>query len=480
MDLHSIDSGFRIAQIFIYNKGFQMKKFNQSVLATTMLLAASGANAAAFQLSEVSTSGLGRAYAGEAAIADNASVVATNPALMTLFKRAEVSVGAIHIDPKIDVNGQVGTIKSNQKNIAPNENIPGIYTVYPINDQFSVGGGINVNYGLSTGYNDQYEFGFVGGKTELSAINFNLSGAYKINEYVSLGLGLNAVHADAKVKRHVGRLPDLLVAKIAGKMARDAGVPPTPNMIMNVKNVLNAFAPNLQNTDRLTDLKGNDWGYGWNAGLLFNINENNRLGLSYRSQVRIKFKGNFSNDLPLTLLANPTIAAALNQSHIVPTGGRSLDGSVELTLPGFLEVSGYHKMTNKFAMHYSYKYTQWSKVQELRAVGEGKTLFQKDEKFRDSSRVALGATYDVNEQWTVRAGIAYDQSAAGSEHSVSIPDTDRTWYSFGATYRPTENWSIDAGYAYLKGSKKTFTESGVTFKTKATANLYGLNVNYRF
>lgn len=56
-----------------------MKKFNQSLLATAMLLAAGGANAAAFQLAEVSTSGLGRAYAGEAAIADNASVVATNP-----------------------------------------------------------------------------------------------------------------------------------------------------------------------------------------------------------------------------------------------------------------------------------------------------------------------------------------------------------------------------------------------------------------
>ena len=54
-----------------------MRKFNKTLLAMTTLLAASGANAAAFQLAEVSTSGLGRAYAGEAAIADNASVVAT-------------------------------------------------------------------------------------------------------------------------------------------------------------------------------------------------------------------------------------------------------------------------------------------------------------------------------------------------------------------------------------------------------------------
>ena len=67
-----------------------MTKFNKTLLATATLLAAGGTNAAAFQLAEVSTSGLGRAYAGEAAIADNASVVATNPALMSLFNLAVV------------------------------------------------------------------------------------------------------------------------------------------------------------------------------------------------------------------------------------------------------------------------------------------------------------------------------------------------------------------------------------------------------
>ncbi len=86
-----------------------MKKFNQSLLATAMLLAAGGANAAAFQLAEVSTSGLGRAYAGEAAIADNASVVATNPALMSLFKTAQFSTGGVYIDSRINMNGDVAS-----------------------------------------------------------------------------------------------------------------------------------------------------------------------------------------------------------------------------------------------------------------------------------------------------------------------------------------------------------------------------------
>lgn len=452
-----------------------MKKFNQSLIATAMLFAAGGASAAAFQLAEVSTVGLGRAYAGEAAMADNASVVATNPALMTLFTRPEISAGAIHIDPSIDVEGERGPIRSNQKNIAPNENIPAIYAVYPINDQFRIGGGVNVNYGLSTKYNDQYEFGFVGGKTELSAINLNLSGAYKINDFVSFGLGLNAVYADAKVTRHAGALPQLLGSQLANSTR-------IPNA---AKAEIAQNLAKLNNATIVSDLKGDDWGFGWNAGLTLNINERNRLGLAYHSPVKLKLKGEFTNQLPTEFSSNPVInqviGGVLTNYGLLPTGGRSLDGSLELTLPGYLEVSGYHKMTDKFAMHYSYKYTQWNKVQELHAIGsEGQTLFHKNEKFRNSSRIALGATYDINEQWTVRTGIAYDESAAGSEHSISIPDTDRTWYSLGATYRPTQDWSIDAGYAYLKGSKKTFNESGVTFKTKATANLYGLSVNYRF
>lgn len=120
-----------------------MKKFNQSLLATAMLLAAGGANAAAFQLAEVSTSGLGRAYAGEAAIADNASVVATNPALMSLFKTAQFSTGGVYIDSRINMNGDVAssvTISNNMvratqdgsasaRNVVPGAFVPNLFSL---------------------------------------------------------------------------------------------------------------------------------------------------------------------------------------------------------------------------------------------------------------------------------------------------------------------------------------------------------------
>ncbi|MDO5072459.1 MAG: outer membrane protein transport protein [Pasteurella multocida] len=418
-------------------------KFTQTLLASALAVVAGSASAAAFQLAEVSTSGLGRAYAGEAAIADNAAVVATNPALMSLLKQPEISVGAIYVDPNINLTSPMPGFA--YKNIAPNALVPTVYGVYPINEKFAVGGGLNVNYGLATEFDDKYAGGFLGGKTDLTAINFNLSGAYRVTEKFSVGLGLNAVHAKAKLERYAGAL---------------------------VKQ-FQAFG--MKENSIISKLQGDKWGFGWNAGLVYEFNEHNRIGVAYHSQVDINFKGQYSNHFPLAA------AALLQTKGITATDGKEIPGTLHLPLPAYWEISGYHKMTDRFAMHYSYKYTQWSKFKELRAKGtDGKTLFSKTEEFRDSSRIALGASYDVTDALTVRTGIAYDESAADEHNTISIPDTDRTWFSVGATYHFTPNVSIDAGFAHLKGKKNTFKEEGVPFTSKASANLYGLNVNYRF
>ncbi|HDR1450147.1 TPA: porin [Pasteurella multocida] len=423
-------------------------KFTQTLLASALAVVAGSASAAAFQLAEVSTSGLGRAYAGEAAIADNAAVVATNPALMSLLKQPEISVGAIYVDPNINLTSPMPGFA--YKNIAPNALVPTVYGVYPINEKFAVGGGLNVNYGLATEFDDKYAGGFLGGKTDLTAINFNLSGAYRVTEKFSVGLGLNAVHAKAKLERYAGVALKLKVPNVAQLAALPA------NTV-------------------ISKLQGDKWGFGWNAGLVYEFNERNRIGVAYHSQVDINFKGQYSNQFPLAL------APALSTQGVTATDGKEIPGTLHLPLPAYWEISGYHKMTDRFAMHYSYKYTQWSKFKELRAKGtDGKTLFSKTEEFRDSSRIALGASYDVTDALTVRTGIAYDESAADEHNTISIPDTDRTWFSVGATYRFTPNVSIDAGFAHLKGKKNTFKEEGVPFTSKASANLYGLNVNYRF
>ena len=485
MDLHSIDSGFRIAQIFIYNKGFQMKKFNQSVLATAMLFAAGGASAAAFQLSEVSTSGLGRAYAGEAAIADNASVVATNPALMSLFKTNQFSVGGVYVDSKINMNGDVnvtsplamsqlnpkGLLASNSashRSIVPGSLVPNMYFVAPINDKFALGGGMNVNFGLKSEYDNKYNGGVFGGTTDLTALNLNLSGSYRVTEGFSAGLGLNAIYAQAKIERRAGIISDA-VSRVG--TAIDKGLINIPNEYAPTVKVLRH---SITSKDKiLTQLQDKaDWAFAWNAGVMYQFNENHRIGLSYHSKVDIDFTDH--------------TATSLQAQRIGQEGG------LKLNLPDYLEFSGFHQLTEKFAMHYSYKYSHWSRLKNLYASyhSDGKEAFHKKMYYRNSSRIALGGTYNVDDKLTLRAGIAYDQAAATSHASAAIPDTDRMWYSLGATYKFTQNLSVDLGYAYLKGKKIHFREEQrirngavvVTgnYSSKASANLYGLNLNYSF
>ncbi|MDP0164894.1 porin [Glaesserella parasuis] len=434
-----------------------MNKFTKTALASIFTFSAAGASAAAFQLAEVSTSGLGMAYAGNAAVADNASVVATNPALMTKFKQVEISAGGVYVDADVDVEGSFkgsfnrtvngraipssATGNANAKDIIPSAIVPNLYVVAPISERFAVGGGVNVNYGLKSEFEKTYSAGVLAGKTKLSAVNYNFSSAYDLGYGFSFGAGLNAVHAKATLERHFG--------------------------------ALNPMAP----TATASRLKGDKWGFRWNVGLTYDINENNRLGVAYHSPVDLRFKGKYVG----TQSANVEIPGRLN-----------------LELPAYWEISGYHKLTEKLAVQYSYKKTHWNSFRELRATdNNGKVLLQKDEKFNNNSRIALGVSYDVIEALTLRAGIAYDESASVAHPSISIPDTDRTWYTLGATYRFTPNLSVDLAYAHLRGSKNTFIESQVLgaqlqngatavtsavgeFKVKSTANLYGLNVNYKF
>lgn len=452
-----------------------MKKFNQSLLATAMLLAAGGANAAAFQLAEVSTSGLGRAYAGEAAIADNASVVATNPALMSLFKTAQFSTGGVYVDSRINMNGDVtASITSasmiatkngsaSARNVVPGAFVPNLYFVAPVNDKFALGAGMNVNFGLKSEYDDSYDAGVFGGKTDLTAINLNLSGAYRVTEGLSLGLGVNAVHAKAQVERN------------AGLIAESAKIAQSQNAFSVGTNEQKAAGKYLTSKDKsvvsLQDRAA--WGFGWNAGVMYQFNEGNRIGLAYHSKVDIDFTDRTATSL---------------EAGLIEAGKK---GDLTLTLPDYLELSGFHQLTDKLAVHYSYKYTHWSRLTRLYASSEnGKKAFDKELQYSNNSRVALGASYDLYEKLTLRAGIAYDQAASRHHRSAAIPDTDRTWYSLGATYKFTPNLSVDLGYAYLKGKKVHFKEAQkvaggfitttANYTSQAHANLYGLNLNYSF
>ncbi|MBZ6386085.1 MULTISPECIES: long-chain fatty acid transporter FadL [Pantoea] len=421
--------------------------FAKSAVAAAVALVSSHVYAAGFQLNEFSSAGLGRAYSGEGAMGDTAASASRNPATMALMDRPMFSIGAVFIDPDVDITGNSPTGRSlNASNIAPTQWIPNLHYVQPINDQWWVGASATSNYGLATEFSDDYTAGGYGGKTDLMTANFNLSTAYRLNEHFSFGVGFDAVYARAKIERYAGEAGTAL-----------------------------GFPADTQ----VAHLKGDEWGYGWNAGILYEVDKNNRFGFTYRSEVKVDFDGDYKSSLPTAV---NRINQAANLGLPYATGGSTIPGALTLNLPEMWEVSGWHKVAPQWAVHYSLAYTSWSQFQELKATGSsGQTLFYKDESFKDAYRIALGTTYYYDDNWTFRTGIAFDDSPVPADkRSISIPDQDRLWLSAGASYAFTQDASVDVGVSYMHGQHVTVQEGPYTFNSVGKAWLYGANFNYKF
>lgn len=418
-----------------------------SPVALAVLIGMTGftghAVAAGFQVSESSATGLGRAFAGDAAIADNASVLAKNPAGMTKIKSTQVSGALSYINPEVDVTDNTdysvvgGNSYNKYSNIAPSQFVPASYIVSPINEDWYWGLGIFSNYGFATDFPDSAAAGPQAGFSEILTINFNPSLAYQVNEHLSLGAGFNVIYADAELKRRLGYAGDLI-----GQPAGNEAI----------------------------KLKGDDFGYGWNVGALIEIDENNRFGISYRSKVKLNFDGD---------VYDRTGAATFNP-------GSKVDAKLRLDLPDMLEIAGFHQLNDQWAVHYSYNWTNWSRFEQILATSDAcvaNECLQKSESYHDSSRYSIGATYTYDPKWTFRAGFAFDEQAGAT--TISIPDTDRYWYSVGSTYNWAENLSLDFAFTYLDSKTQHFSEDlGLQnegeFKSEGPAYLFATQVNYTF
>ncbi len=334
------------------------RKITLTAVAVTAALMSINVNAAGFQVNEHSASGLGRAFSGEAAVADNASVLARNPAAMTLFKTAELSGGLTIVDPDIEVRDN--DFGQTAKDVAPLALVPAGYYIHPINDRFAVGLALFTSYGVATEYPADFNAGSAAGETSLITLNFNPNIAYRINESFSIGGGVSLVYGDAELTRFLGSL-----ATVAG------GEP----------------------SDQSMKMEGDTTGWGWNIGALYEINDNHRFGLSYRSQVDLEFEGDFTD----------------YTGQITGTPNNTVPGDLDVVLPAIAEFSGYHALNSQWAVHYSIQWIQYSKFEELRGTGDqcnpgyngqAGVCLLKDEDYDDNSRYSIGATYTLNPEWT--------------------------------------------------------------------------------
>ena len=426
------------------------KRFSltQSTLMIGSALLAANVNAAGFQLNAQSATGIGRAFAGDAVIADNASVMARNSAAMALFDETSLSLGfeTITTDIKVSDSKYCGSLggcddtnrlpsddfqASNYDNAGGTSVAPNIHLIVPISDQFAIGANVYSNFGTSTGFSDSFVGSEFGGQTEVMSINFGLAGSYRINEQWSVGAGLDLVYGKGEMER-------------------------------TVSETLAPIAEPILGTTTAIKAEADGWGVGFNLGAVYELNENNRFGIGYHYSPEITAKGD------------------------VEFLGSQYD-ELTLPLPEMLEFSGYHRIEDtKFALHYSIQYIGWGVFDRI-TTNEDKTV--RDYNWQDGMHYSLGGTYYLNSDWTLRAGYMYDTSAQDELTSVSVPDSDRQWFSAGFTYHLDEKSNIDFGFTYLVGEEVSVSESyelnGITLSTieattQANAILMGLQYSRSF
>ena len=91
----------------------------------------------------------------------------------------------------------------------------------------------------------------------------------------------------------------------------------------------------------------------------------------------------------------------------------------------------------------------------------------------------------MNDNWTLRTGVAFDQGAVkrATTRTARVPDSNRWIASVGAGYT-VGNWQFDAAYAhmFLKNVHVYNKASGTTLDAKYSMgiNLLGLSAQYNF
>jgi len=374
-----------------------------AVASGFLFVGAGGALASGFQLKEQSAEGLGNAFAGSTAKALDMSTIFFNPAGMTSLDKSgfEGSVSFISPNSSVTVNSATnsglaaGPGTADAGDPSKDAYLPVMYGMWSYSDDLKFGLGVTVPFGLKTEYEEDWAGRFSAIKSELKTTNIQPTLAYKVNDWMSVGVGAQLEVATAELTN---------AAIIAA------------------------------NTEALSGLQSKQSiGFGYSFGLMFEPIKNTRIGLSYRSRIKHTLEGDIS-------FSNPAAQATL--------GG---EGEARITLPDVAAIGIYSEITPQLALMADAAWTNWSVFDEIKIDSDNVlTSTTTPLNYEDTYFVSVGATYRPIENLALQVGAAYDKSPTNDEfRTARIPDSDRYWLSFGAGYEIDEWLSVNAGYSHI-------------------------------
>ncbi len=397
----------------------------KSLAVAIGVIGAGAAHAAAFQLMEGNASGLGNAYAGSAAVAEDASTVFYNPAGMSLLPGRNVAFSVDAVRPSAEFSNKGSTaaalspLGGNGGDAGEWAGVPAGYFTMQITDALTFGLGVGAPFGLKTEYSPSWVGRFHAVKSEIKTININPSLSFKVNDKLAIGGGISYQNIDADLTSMVNY--SAVIAQASSNALLIPGV------------------------SGRAKIEGDDNAWGWNIGLIYQLTPTMRIGLAYRSTMDYTLKGTAKFDAPDSgSVGGNAIIAGFN-------GTRAGHVKADVELPDSATMSVVEKISDRWTMMGDISWTGWSTLQSLKVNNvNGTTVSNEELRWRDTWRVAFGGTYAYTDAIALKFGLAWDQTPVrDSTRLPRVPDEDRFWLSFGAQWKPTPGSAVDLGYAHL-------------------------------
>ena len=460
---------------------FNLKK-TAFILSAALLSTAVQASGYHFGTQSVNAQGTANAAAAEAA---DASTIFYNPAGLSKIDSSQISVNANIVFPSIHYEAEsaidftgIPVQGSKSGKITKTTIAPHIYGAYKASDDVTLGLGVYVPFGSATEYEKDSVLRHNINKLGLTTIAIEPVVAWKLNDRHSFGAGIIAQHTSAELRKYADwGIQQKAKAKASGKP--DA-----------------AIAAAIQ-ADGHADVKGHDWGFGYQLAWMWDINDRARVGVNYRSKVSHTLKGTADWEADGAYAKRAWDLGAMAARGYVPNE----KASVKIVTPESLSVHGMYRATDKTNLFGDVTWTRHSRFNKAELVFENtknvvngksdRTVITPN--WRNTYKVAFGGSYQVTEPLQLRAGIAFDKSPVKSaeDRMNSLPDGNRIWFSVGAKYQLGKNHVIDAAYSHIhindtvyrtgKASGNDVDSRGASsarFKNKA--DILGLQYTYKF
>ncbi|GAB2544779.1 OmpP1/FadL family transporter [Rhodanobacter koreensis] len=386
------------------------------------------AEAGSFQLPTDNAAGWARANAGGSLFPNDPTAVYNNPAAMAFFTAPVLQVTGTGIRPSAEFQGQ---FRDSQGNPTTGNNpngfgkfipFPNMAFAAPVNDRLTLGGSLTVPYGLVSEYNPTWQGRYFGTKTSLQSIAVSFSAGLKVNDEFSVGLGILGQRTKAQLNSMIDA---------AGAADALSGIP--------------LFAPQSADVQLNVNVK-KKMAFGYFGGFEWKPTTQDSLGLSYHSRVQQTLTGTYNLYGSATGISLLSLAPLFGGPTLNPAGGSA---SAQLNTPAFASLDWLHVINDRFSLAATAKWTDWSSFENLALMSSGQQIVDLPQKYKDSMMYAIGGDYKLTEQWTLRAGVGYDETPTNIvSRDPRIPDGSRRLLGLGVGYQASEHFAFDLGYQH--------------------------------